>query len=346
MSNLDLLLFLGSGASAPFGLPTMEQLVYTIEKEIEKKSSNDTKRLYNTVKDFSIAVYKYVDLELIFTILNDIAERRKFMELGITSTFLYRKLDPTFKKADKFLEQNQSIAHTLLKTIKAHVRKKLILTSKQEQEIRKTHSLFFESLKEKFSWKEDANIHCSIYTTNYDRVIETYFADNTYLSDLWEREMGTDILKVKNADVDRSYYKLIKLHGSLDWFQLEDGRIVKLEVAKKMYLGKKIENEMMIFPIQQKDLYLYPWYNLFRAFKLSLNQAKNWLVIGYNFNDEYIRNIFLQEFRDEHKFVIVSPNALDLKSKFAKLEKSKSINFIPLKFDDDTISEIVSDLQS
>lgn len=152
-----------------------------------------------------------------------------------------------------------------------------------------------------------------------------------------------EYLDIDNVDTDRLYYKLIKLHGSLDWFLRSDRKIVKLESYKRKYGGKNIENEMMIFPIQQKDLYLFPWYDLFRAFKLSLIKNTYWLVIGYSFNDEYIKNIFIQEFQfnDNVNFIIVSPHIEEIKNKFSDTKKFDKIKFLELKFEEKNIKQIV-----
>ena len=43
------LVFLGAGASQPFGIPTMQQLVSEFEEEI-KKSNKPSVRLYSKIK--------------------------------------------------------------------------------------------------------------------------------------------------------------------------------------------------------------------------------------------------------------------------------------------------------
>jgi len=76
----------------------------------------------------------------------------------------------------------------------------------------------------------------------------------------------------------------------------------------------------MLYPIQQKDLYLYPWFNLFYRFKDDLDRTKTWLAIGYSFNDEFIRNIFIEILdKGGHTLVIVAPEADNIiKGKFGK----------------------------
>ena len=344
--STSLLLFLGSGASDNFGLPTMRKLVDNIQKEIEK-GYQEKVILFTNIRDFSTKEYGYVDIEIVFTILKDIYEN-KVKSLGYTSNFLYSLATPSFDR-EKYLEKNQELAKGLLNDIKRIIRKKLKLSPAKENSVKKTYGLLFDLLSKKLNWIQDSQIHCSIYTTNYDKVIETYFLDDEkQLADYWKKEKGLEYLDIDNVDTDRLYYKLIKLHGSLDWFQRSDGKIVKLESFKGAHGGKKIENEMMIFPIQQKDLYLYPWYDLFRAFKLSLRKNKKWLVIGYSFNDEYIKNIFIQEFQfnDNTNFIIVSPYIEVIKNKFLDTKKFDEIKFLELKFEENNIQQIVDIVNS
>ena len=252
MLSTSLVLFLGSGASANFGLPTMKQLVDVIQKEI-RNGSQEQINLFNNIKDFSTKEYGYVDIEIVFTILKDISEN-KVKNLGHTSNFLYNIAKPKFDRKEYF-EQNQELAKTLLKNIKRITRKKLNLNQTKENRVKKTYAVLFNLLTNKLNWIQGSNNHCSIYTTNYDKIIETYFLDEKELIDFWEKKKGLEFLNIDIMDTDRGYYKLIKLHGSIDWFQRSDGKIVELESYKKKYGGKEIENEMMIFPIQQKDLY-------------------------------------------------------------------------------------------
>lgn len=72
----DLLIFLGSGASAPFGLPTMEDFIRLFEEELKKSSVESTvtsddkaMQLYQSIKTVLINTYGYADLESVFSVL-------------------------------------------------------------------------------------------------------------------------------------------------------------------------------------------------------------------------------------------------------------------------------------
>ena len=102
---------------------------------------------------------------------------------------------------------------------------------------------------------------------------------------------------------------------------------------------------MILYPLHQKDLYLYPWFELFKGFKHDLSKTKNWISIGYSFNDEFIRNIFHEALDDNmHKLVIVAPDANGIVSdKFS--DYKDHIRKINGKFGEtETVSRILDEL--
>jgi len=94
----EILIFLGSGASFPFGLPTMRDLVELLEQKLEKSKpvpiTTEHKimtRLYRSVKKTLFNTHGYVDLESVFTVLLSISQRMKYSDLGFTSSFAISK---------------------------------------------------------------------------------------------------------------------------------------------------------------------------------------------------------------------------------------------------------------
>lgn len=78
----------------------------------------------------------------------------------------------------------------------------------------------------------------------------------------------------------------------------------------------------MFYPIQQKDLHLYPWFDLFYRFKEDLQRTKTWIVIGYSFNDEFILNVFREALRiGDHRLILVSHNIVEQKFSQYSIDK-------------------------
>ena len=147
------------------------------------------------------------------------------------------------------------------------------------------------------------------------------------LETFWEAKEINDLFVdrggLQQLDLDRLidgiYIKLVKLHDSIDWFKLDDGRIIRSHDNRVKIAGRVVEGEIMLYPIQQKDLYADPWLEIFRQFKKDLKTAKNWIVLGYSFNDEYVKAMFLEVLKDanfKHKLIIVHPHVKEIGTKF------------------------------
>ncbi|HEY7570593.1 MAG TPA: SIR2 family protein [Nitrososphaeraceae archaeon] len=340
-------MFLGSGASAPFGLPTMIDLVRLFEEELLKPSNESTndddkaaEKLYHSIKVSVTNAYGYADLESIFSVLKTISEDAKYSDLGFASTYAVSKIriDPT----DTIYTSNDDIyAKKLLRKYRAFVRRKCQIKNSKDSQITCIYSDLIDKLGTKYKFQKVKGkdgkeylypCYCSIYTTNYDKVIETYWQGIATINDLWRTD-ANNISVLNTEKQDGSVLNLIKLHGSLDWFGLDNGEIIKLDSMTSTYGKRKVKGEFMLYPIQQKDLYLHPWFNLFSRFRQDLQDTKTWLVIGYNFNDEFIRNVFIEALKrkeEEHELILVTPCAAEVfESRFRKY-KSK-VRIVPKK---------------
>jgi hypothetical protein len=98
---------------------------------------------------------------------------------------------------------------------------------------------------------------------------------------------------------------------------------------------------MLLYPIDQKDLYLDPWFDIFQGFKEDLSGTRNWLVVGYSFNDLFIREIFLECLeRGNHRLIVVCPEASNIVEKKFGLNRT-NIRPIDGKIEEEeTISHI------
>jgi SIR2-like domain len=180
---------------------------------------------------------------------------------------------------------------------------------------------------------------------------ENYWTGITEINNLARKdESGLEIVDVSRLN-EQNKLKLVKLHGSLDWFKLADWTIVKAHPGKKPneYGKLLVEEEQMLYPIQQKDMYLYPWFDFLKQFKADLHKEKNWIVIGYRFNDEFIRNIVLDVLKMDknknHILILIDRNANDIVEE--KLGgKRSNIQPIEAEFGKDKInSEVIKKMK-
>jgi|SRR5215469_1318121 len=208
-----ILIFLGAGASCPFGLPTMRDLVELFEQKLEKSKpvpiTTEYKimtRLYRSVKKTLFNTYGYVDLESVFTVLLSNSERMKYSDLGFTSSFAISKfiIDPNLNITT---EENITAAGTLLGKYRTFVSSACRLKNTQEKRITEVYSDFFEKLGSQQVTGKDKKKYtypfgCSIYTTNYDDVMETYWEGIAPINDLWRQEAGGKTLDVGKSEGD------------------------------------------------------------------------------------------------------------------------------------------------
>jgi len=125
--------------------------------------------------------------------------------------------------------------------------------------------------------------------------------------------------------------KLVKLHGSVSWMIEPDGTVTEEEsIPARSLVGRRYVGPMMIYPIQQKELYVDPYISMFAQLNTELASKTNWLVIGYSFNDPVITEIFVRNSEPRKKILLVHPEADRILS--AKLYGLKSQNVEALKY--------------
>lgn len=157
----------------------------------------------------------------------------------------------------------------------------------------------------------------NIFTTNYDRLIEAG-ADVAGLR-LIDRFVGalSPVFRSSRMDVDMHYNppgirgeprylegvaRFTKLHGSLDWINVEnDIRKIGLPFGAKSLkpflevAGLSTDySSLMIYPNSAKDRETteYPYVELFRDFAAALCRTNSTLVTyGYSFGDDHINRV-------------------------------------------------------
>jgi hypothetical protein len=122
----------------------------------------------------------------------------------------------------------------------------------------------------------------NIVTTNYDRVLEYTMAyEGVSFTDGFEGKVlsGFD----ENLFQNKSMINLIKVHGSLNWFNV-DGEI--------RYLNNISTNHQpqIIAPGRNKyqEAYSSPYRELIQKADNAIKEASSFLVVGFGFNDEHL----------------------------------------------------------
>ena len=138
----DALVFLGSGASVQFGLPTMKQFVFEFEKHLQQlqplDSSDDTKDmlfLYEDIKNTLTQIHGYADLESVFSVIEILSRNVLYAELEFPSSYLISKVNTGRSKGRITSDNVQAVALGLLNIYKEFVRERLDFDEYPEERI-------------------------------------------------------------------------------------------------------------------------------------------------------------------------------------------------------------------
>lgn len=296
-----MILFLGAGASKPFGIPTMTEFVKEFEKELEDSDSKykgtpNEISLYQNIKEF---MGSNVDLEAILSTLNVLSEDLNPEKLGLRVVYYadYQRRESSVcsQPRDYFFSPNEDAKH-LVEKLENFVKEKC---SKPEMdEVMKVYNNFFTTFRGVISGfnmvagKDIPAPAINIFTTNYDRCIERYCRKiGTEINRGFKPDMssGRSILDthgVNNSKFYQSdrenYIGLFKLHGSIDWRILGDVVFESTIEGDSTIDDEKIEGELMIYPVQEKYIYKDPFYYMFYFLKRELEKTNIFFALLHN----------------------------------------------------------------
>ncbi len=326
-----MILFLGAGASKPFGIPTMVDM----SNEFENKADGlkeDVKELYWDIK----AALNLKDLEDILTVLNTLSEKQNPL-VSYLSMFLLEPPDLAELLINRAIPSLSQLARTFIDTIgrdkiedaiSPYIKRpagpklsgglKLEITKfirrsciiRKEEELKLVYNKLFDILR------QHSTHSFNIFTTNYDLVIDKYIENlgvsyyGGFKNGVWHPEGYTENV----------IFKIFKLHGSIDQC-LEDDRIIKrdnipLDLPAETVSGAMLK-ELMIYPMREKKIWNDPFFELFIHFKKCLELPEEFcVVIGYSFEDEHIRNIFFDAVKrnPEIRIFMLDPQAEQIRN--------------------------------
>ena len=273
--NSPLILFLGAGASAPFGKPTMEPFVADLVRQLGTRLDDQADLLRLLVE------FRGNDLEKIFGELDTIIglDYAQFISGVHKVANSPASFDIAIRNA---VELRRQIQHEVIRTYRAVDKKRV-------------RSLFGKLFDQLFALIEP-NFNCMpVFTTNYDpsveefceacfdryEIIDGFSRGNTSRYDCWD---------VKNFEnytprAGKRSIVLFKLHGSVDWLrQKESGRIHRGQ-AMIDHLDSEYVQNVLIYPATRKVAILDPYYTAYEYFRGCCERTSSCLTIGYSFRD-------------------------------------------------------------
>jgi SIR2-like protein len=323
------MLFLGAGASKAVGLPDLHELTNKIRKETGDPFENIEHILKQSTDKIK---YKdeESDLEIFLTILDSLADPLNAIpDLSPFATYLYKLLENK-EAIDKIKIGKEEARNLKEKSVRYTAE---ILDVYDEKKAESLYDELFSISKTLQNEIKNAqgmvvyNIFDHIATTNYDRVIETYARTARDNKSIYLENRGFQNVKGENTaqHLDLQYLRdsatnvnYLKLHGSLDWWKRDDGKIV-ISSGKPMF-GEKLIDQIMIYPIYEKYISREPFYSLYTAFRKNLFKEQIVIVIGYSFRDISINNALLDNLQTiESSRLIISAKSDSVKQRISKI---------------------------
>jgi hypothetical protein len=342
----EALFFFGAGASAPFGIPTMKQFVLDFEEKLKQKGTVKERNIYAQIKSsLEERLHDSVDLEGVFTVIDGIINCCPD-RLGLLSIYLASKIRQPTESEVKTCRHLKQIFHSF-------VREKCLIPDSSFGKISQVYSDFFNRLCVESDTQNVLYLsrgkyrYCAnwgMFTTNYDTCLEHYWRQvarvNLNTATKAREETRTWILDPELITVQG--LSLFKLHGSISWLLESDGTITEEQALMgRQLLGRHFIGEMMVYPIQQKELYLEPYISMFKQLNRQLRLKPVWIVIGYSFNDPVIQEIFVRNSSEDKRIVLVHPDARKVKETRLKDVKCKYWTTLNRRFGEEDFTSVI-----
>lgn len=159
----------------------------------------------------------------------------------------------------------------------------------------------------------------NVVSTNYDRILEYVWGYNgLHYTDGFEQHELAEF--DENKFCDKDIINLMKVHGSLDWFEV-DHEVRKLTTD----FGY---DPVMIPPGKNKyrTTHNSPYRELMQKSDDAIKKASSFLVVGFGFNDEHITPLVGKKTRNGTPIVVVTKEVTSTTEK--ELEKAKKVIYV------------------
>lgn len=159
----------------------------------------------------------------------------------------------------------------------------------------------------------------NVVSTNYDRILEYVWGYNgLFFTDGFEQHELAEF--DENKFQDKDIINLMKVHGSLDWFEI-DHEVRKLNTD----FGY---DPVMIPPGKNKyrTTHNSPYRELMQKSDDAIKKASSFLVVGFGFNDEHITPLVGKKTRNGTPIVVVTKEVTSTTEK--ELEKAKKVIYV------------------
>lgn len=322
---------IGAGLSKPVGIPAMRGLAQSFRQSL--RVSDDAYDAYRLLRSFGVGE----DVEDILQTITLIRQYHDtplegYVDSAIAPTGSSAKLSQIHEREQDNLEVIDLLEDTLLDYIR-----QTCFTFDRSKALT-TYSNLVMALSEN---------NIPVFTTNYDFVLEHVAAEiGREVVDNFENDgSGRHFWDPTLAAFQKKGFRIVKIHGSLQWYVDETGRIERIPFLAQMNPEGQPLEDLVIFPTRFKDIYERNYFALYSVFLRSLEQVELLVIVGHSLRDEYIRAAVRERVRRGDVTVVVIDPGQPLLQDIQEAAKSGNpgSEVVQYEWDAETVAPLLAD---
>lgn len=296
--------FLGAGVSFESNIPLMLDLTKRVETLLDEKESATSKEIYKALK---------ADLPPSCHIEHVLSHIGDLLALAERSASHQCQFAGKSYSMDQLMDLYRSLIRFIGETVRYGYRAANAGTGVEEGigtleqpivEITK-HRHFLNAL-----FGSRANLErrsrISFFTTNYDTLLEDALSLERKLTidgfsggamAYWNPDQEFS----RSGEMNRSSYKLFKLHGSVDWYKDDDNGLIRSRYGVNYFTDP---SQILIYPQASKYIETQkdPFASLFLGLRQALESGEDniFVTCGYSFGDSHINSEMINALRDSN----------------------------------------------
>ena len=325
------MIFLGAGASKPFGIKTLEEMSDDLVKMMQTEGFSEiVEEISNSLMRFGMTP----DFEAIYTIVEGLTNPSKAVKK--TGPFTaYVCTDLKKLKSGKDLKG-------LLPLFRNFLYEECKIKRGHHKEIKSVYNRLFQVLRKsgvleeryipglKAGKQPSVKTGYTMVTTNYDMVVELFHRImKQQYADGFRQTLDPFIKEIDMTTFSLVRQRwLIKLHGSIWQYRYKNSYFKTVEDPRASSIPIEIEDEMMIYPTGEKPTLEDPYYEFYNLFRIQRWQKL--VVIGYSFRDDPVNIAILENLQrvPDSNLIVINPDPDKVVKNLGDLARSKLDNRI------------------
>lgn len=338
-----IMFLVGAGISIPVGIPAMQG----IYSDFLKKSKSDiTDSELGTCRFLTETLKVEPDLEEFLLAANAICgfpdtALATFVEASVSTRLYGQRLEEYRSRAAERASEVDAVRTRILE---------YLARTCFEFERPKAEEIFGDFVE------AISSAGYPIFSTNYDFALEHVAEEREIKVENNFRRQGRGQARRWVWDDSISFptgeaLTLIKLHGSVTWYQDDNGKIENISLDTNKNLAGRDVSRLLVFPTRFKDIYDQHFFALYSHFLSVLADAEVLIIAGHSLRDEYLRAGIIERHRKKGLQIVVIdpefPKALPPELKPARTGGTGQIVHIPFPFEDirDELTHLVKDCE-